>query len=116
MVWHIPQIKAAIGIGGVLTDEYCWRGNDENNCRVQIDLILDRADRMADICEIKFSDGEYSLEAEEYRKIRNRMDVYRRASHTSKGLRLVMISSGGLKDNFYRGNVQSLVTLDDLFV
>ena len=114
-LWHIPQIKAAIGISGVLTDEYCWRGNDENNGRVQIDLILDRADRMADICEIKFSDGEYSLEAEEYRKIRNRMEVYRRASHTSKGLRLVMISAGGLKNNSYRGNVQSLVTLDDLF-
>ena len=34
----------------------------------------------------------------------------------SKGVRLVLVAANGLKDNAYRGNVQSVETLDSLFL
>lgn len=114
-LWHVPQIKSALGISGVITDEYCWRGVSDDGHAVQIDLVLDRGDRMTDICEMKYTTGEYALEREEYLKLQDRLETYRRKSRTKKGVRLVMVAANGLKPNSYSPNVQAVVTLDDLF-
>ena len=115
-LWHVPQIKAALGIGGILTDEFCWRGTSDDGKTVQIDLILERGDRMTDICEMKFSNAPYALDEEEWLRIQARMEIYRRQTKTNKGIRLVVVSANGLKDNAYRGNVQAVVTLSSLFL
>ena len=114
-LWHVPQIKAALGISGILTDEFCWRGESDDGERVQIDLILDRGDRMTDVCEMKYSDVPYVLREDEWRKIQTRIAVYRERTRTTKGVRVVVVSAHGLKDNAYSGNVQAVVTLDSLF-
>ena len=114
-LWHVPQIKAALGIGGILTDEFCWRGESEEGERVQIDLILDRGDRMTDVCEMKYSEAPYVLKEDEWRKIQTRIAVYCERTRTTKGIRVVMVVANGLKDNAYSGNVQAVVTLNSLF-
>ena len=114
-LWHVPQIKAALGIGGILTDEFCWRGESDEGERVQIDLILDRGDRMTDVCEMKYSETPYVLKEDEWRKIQTRIAVYRERTRTTKGVRVVMVAANGLKDNAYSGNVQAVVTLNSLF-
>ena len=114
-LWHVPQIKAALGIGGILTDEFCWRGESDEGERVQIDLILDRGDRMTDICEMKYSEAPYVLKEDEWRKIQTRIAVYRERTRTTKGVRVVMVAANGLKNNAYSGNVHAVVTLNSLF-
>ena len=44
---HIPQIKTAFGISGVITNEYSWslKGNAERT-GAQIDMVIDRADNV----------------------------------------------------------------------
>ena len=116
-LWHLPQIRKALGIAGVRTDAYSWRGGDKDGAggNVQIDLLLDRGDNMIDLCEIKFSGSEYELSAEESRKLAARVETFRRATGTRKGVRTVLISSCGLAKGKHSGDIQSVVTLDDLF-
>ena len=57
----------------------------------------------------------YELDAEESRKLANRVEVFRRATGTRKGVRTVLIASYGLARGRYSGDIQSAVTLDDLF-
>lgn len=114
-LWHVPQIKAALGISGILTDEYCWRGVSDTGKKVQIDLILDRGDRMTDICEMKFSNTPYVVTEEEWRKFQDRIETYRQCTKTNKGLSVVLVTANGVKPNAYCGSINSVVTLENLF-
>ena len=116
-LWHIPQIRAALGISGIVTDVYSWRGKktEDGDKPMQIDMLLDRSDNMIDLCEIKFSNGEYEIDAEENRRLMERVETFRSQTGTRKGIRTVLISAFGLKRGKYAGNIQSVVTLGDLF-
>ena len=116
-MWHVPQIRAALGISGVVTDVYSWRGKktEDGDRPVQIDMVLDRGDNLIDICEMKFSNGEYEIDADENQRLMERAETFRRQTGTRKGTRTVLVSAFGLKRGKYAGNIQSVVTLDDLF-
>ena len=116
-LWHIPQMRAALGISGILADVYAWRGSraDNGDKPVQIDLLIARGDNTIDLCEMKFCGGEYEISAREARNIADRVEVFRRQTGTRKGIRIVFVTSYGVKRNMYAGIVQSEVTLDDLF-
>jgi len=115
-LWHIAQLRAALGISGILTDVYSWRGSRTGSDRpVQIDLLLERGDNMIDLCEMKYCGGEYEINADDARAMAERIEVFRRQTGTRKGVRTVYVTSYGLKRNKYSGLVQSDVTLDDLF-
>ena len=98
-------------------DAYSWRGGKvgDPGGNVQIDLLLDRGDNMVDICEMKFSGAEYELDADESRKLANRVEAFRRATGTRKGVRTVLITTYGLANGKHSGEIGSVVTLDDLF-
>ena len=82
---------------------------------VQIDIVIERADNIVNICEVKYSQGEYALDKEEYNKICRRSNAF--CSET--GLRhtpwLTMITTEGLIRGKYTEMIQSQVKLDDLF-
>ena len=61
---HVDQIKKKLGISGVLTEEYIWftRGDEDLGIPgAQIDLLIERRDRVVNICEIKFASDEYII-------------------------------------------------------
>lgn len=59
---HTQQIKAALGISGVLSNIYSWRKEaDENGKGAQIDLLIDRNDQVVNICEMKYSLSEFNV-------------------------------------------------------
>ncbi|MGY8688476.1 MAG: AAA family ATPase, partial [Verrucomicrobiales bacterium] len=57
---HVPQIKKALGIGGVSTQESGWFEVTEEG-GAQIDLVLDRSDQCINLCEMKYASGEFVL-------------------------------------------------------
>lgn len=111
---HIIQIKKAIGINGLLTDISSWYGESESG-KAQIDLIIDRRDRTINICEIKFSVGELSIDQEYEQKLRKKIQVFREATKSRKALQLIMITTYGVRKNAYSSIVQSQVLMDHLF-
>ena len=114
---HIPQIKRALQIGGVLTNTCAWYHKPDENVRegAQIDLIIDRADDVINLCEIKYSKDSYILDQKKMEELKRKREVFIAATHTRKAVHLTMITPEGLKDNAYAREIQSQVTLDDLF-
>lgn len=113
---HIEQLRRALGIGAVLAECSSWfsKGDEGRGC--QIDLLIERRDRVTNICEVKFSSGEYVIDANYEMNLRNKIETFRRESHTRNALHLTMITTYGIKRNSHSGIVQSEVVLDDLFV
>ncbi len=114
---HIQQIKNALRIDAIRTEFYSWRGTDEQSgSRAQIDLVIERADRMVNICEAKFSMREYSLSKEEYLKLQRRIGMFIEQTAYRGGVIPTMITSYPLTRNAYSEHIAAVVTLDDLFI
>ena len=107
---HIDGIKQALGISGVLANVHSWR-----NPNAQIDLLIDRRDGIINICEMKYWAGPYVMTAEDDETLANKKAELKAAIKTRRAVHLTMVTSFGVKHNAYSNNVQSFVTLDDLF-
>ena len=112
---HIRCIKRAIGIGGVLSEDSSWH-QLQGEQRTQIDLLIDRRDRVINLCEIKYSLAPFVIDKDYDMVLRNKVETFRQATRTNKALHLTMIATYGLKENAYSSMIQSVVVLDDLFV
>ncbi|MGN1266212.1 MAG: ATP-binding protein, partial [Muribaculaceae bacterium] len=112
-ILHVNQIRKALGISGIASDVCSWTYRDKNQS-AQIDLIIDRADKAIDLCEIKYSDHEYELKKDYAEWLRERKELFRRVTGTTKTLRLTMIASSGVKQNSYTSTLQGKLSLDDL--
>ena len=111
---HIPQIKEALGIQRIRTEYYSWRSK-ESVPAAQVDLLIERADQIISLCEVKYSKGIYSLDAKEEERLRNRMTDFADETKVREAIQLVLITTYGLKDNAHSSEVNDRVVLDDLF-
>ena len=114
---HVPQIKEKLGIRGVLTGTYAWRHVPDKVYTegAQIDLLLDRADGIINVCEMKWSTGPFVIDKKKDRELREKVNVFSQVTGTRKGVHLTMVTTEGVAHNEYRWTPQSEVTLDDLF-
>jgi uncharacterized protein len=97
---HLPQIKTALGINGMLTKSNSWISTTANN-GAQIDLLIDRRDQVITICEIKFSVNTFTITKQYAAELMNKIEVFRQESKTNKAIHLVMISPNGITNNAY---------------
>lgn len=111
---HIPQIKEALGITGVQTAVYSWRTPSSVSRGAQIDLIIDRADHRVNLCEMKFSRGEYVMTKAEREKLEHRVDAFVSCTNTRSSVLVTLISSFGIQENTNSHFINSQVTLKDL--
>ena len=111
---HVSQIKRALGIGSVVTEAYSWRSKDSEH-PAQIDLLIERADKMINLCEIKYCETKYGLSQEEYLNIRRRVESFRVAIQTHYGISPTLITTFGLSRGMCADSIHASVVLDDLF-
>lgn len=107
---HVWQIKFALGISGVHTETFSWRGREG-----QIDLIIDRDDRLINLCECKFSFREFVIDKEYDTVLRERQAAFMEETGTRKSTMMTLITPFGLKRNEYFGRIQNTITSEDLF-
>lgn len=115
---HINEIKAKLGIAGVATSIYSWRSKAVDSSKghaAQIDMVMERGDNTINVCEMKFSEGEYTITKDYEAVLRNKIACFMSETKTRKSVQLTFVSSFGLRRNAYSGVVQNEVTLDDLF-
>jgi len=116
-LWHLPQIRIALGISGVITSACAWHSEPTaDHSGAQIDLLIDRNDNIINLCEMKYADTEYAITQQEDERLRNRKAVFQAVTRTRKAVHITMVTTYGVKHNAYWGNVQSEVTMKDLFV
>ena len=114
---HLRQIRRALGVGAVHVEAYGWsfRGDATYPDGVQIDLILDRADNVINVCEMKYAAGAYAIDKATARSLEQKVETFRGVTKTRKAIHLTMVTANGVLKNAYSGRVQSEVTLNDLF-
>ena len=96
------------------TQQYSWRSK-ESKPAAQIDLIIDRADDVVNVCEIKYSAKEYSLSEEESKKMAYRLETFRRETGTRQSLYSTLITASPLAENAYSNDIPVKLTMDALF-
>lgn len=115
---HIEQIKVKLGISGVLTEVnswYCKADLDNGVFGSQIDMLIVRKDQVINLCEMKYSQSEYTITEKVDRNIRNKINDLINVSGTKYAIYPTIITTYGLVENSYSQEVQSVVTMDDLF-
>lgn len=115
---HLKQVKRALGIGGVFTSPHSFsKQATEYEKSIQIDLLIDRADQIIDLFEVKFQDTEFIFTKNDEEQLRKRLWAFQRLSKSNKHVRLIMITPFGVERNQYSiGRLDFSLTLDDLFL
>lgn len=111
---HVQQIKAALKVDGISTQQYSWRSKNSKPA-AQIDLIIDRADGMINLCEIKYSEKDYALTEKEFSKIETCAAAFKNETGTRKGIFKTLITASPLKKNQYSESIPIKLTADCLF-
>ena len=115
---HINKIKEKLGILGVSTDINSWYCNADPDLGLfgsQIDLLIVRKDQVINLCEMKYSGSEFTVTEKVDRSIRNKTSDLVNATGTKYAIFPTLITTYGVVENSYSGNIQSVVTMDDLF-
>jgi hypothetical protein len=109
---HVEQIKKALKIEGIHTVHSSWSNNE-----AQVDLVIKRADRWVNLCEMKFYDREFTIDKNEAEKLRKKVLQFKNETHTKDAVVLTMITTYGLNKNaHYHDVVENDFTMDVLFL
>jgi len=116
---HVQKIKNALGIGMVETFHGPWyypAPKGSSGSGAQIDLLIDRKDASINLCEMKFSESEFTIDADYAKKLRQKMDVLKNVTKTKKNIFITMITTFGITNNSHSNDVVSnSLTIDCLF-
>ncbi|MBR4612409.1 MAG: ATP-binding protein, partial [Kiritimatiellae bacterium] len=114
---HIDAIKRKLGISGVVTRIYGWRfrADGDDGEGAQIDLVIERDDKVVNLCEMKYTAAPFAISDEYDRRLKIMREVFAEQTGTKNAIHLTMVSAHGLKANPNAFDIQSVVTLDDLF-
>jgi hypothetical protein len=118
-LWHVEQIKRALGISGVLCDVATWNCKADPNRGIagsQVDLLIVRNDNVINILEMKFSSAEYAIDKSTNADLARKREDFRLSTKTKSAVHITMVTPYGLMKNSYSGNIQSEVVGEDLFV
>lgn len=111
---HIKQIKSALEIGGISSEESAWsKLQDEDGA--QIDMIIKRKDNTINICEIKFYGSEFLVDKNLDKKIRFRASLIKKEVPKRYSIRNTLITTFGIIPNEYSNVFTNVISLDDLF-
>ena len=112
---HISQIRKKLGISGVITYSSAWRSK-KSKPAAQINLLIERNDGIINICEMKYSENEFMIDKKQDENLRNKKSTFIDETKTRKAVHVTMLTTYGVKRNEYWNNIQSEVTMKDLFV
>lgn len=114
---HIEQIKNALKIAVIRTNQstFIYKGN-ESNRGAQIDLIIERADNIINLCEIKFYSNEFVNTKEKHLSLLNKSEALSKFILKKQIIKNVLITTFGIKENEYQWDYDKIITLDELFL
>jgi hypothetical protein len=114
---HIPQIKKELGIASVYAEESVWRFLSKQSKGAQVDLLLDRKDFVINLCEMKYSESEFTLDKDYSEDLENKKKVFVAQTKTKKSIYLTFVTTFGIKNNDHAKRlVQNSITMDALFL
>ncbi len=116
---HMNSIKTSLGIAKLETTEAPWYYKSDANSAIpgaEIDLLIDRRDNTINLCEMKFSETEFTINKKYAEDLRRKREVFRKATGSRKNIFITMITTFGVENNSYSNElVANSLTLEDLF-
>lgn len=115
---HIVQIKKALGISGVQTDVNSWKCDADPEKGLQgsqIDLLISRKDQIVNVCEMKYSESDYAPDLTFDKAMRRKISDFIYATKTKYAIHSTLITAYDVKETPYTGNIQSIITSEELF-
>lgn len=112
---HINQISRSLGISGIQTTETSWR-DDNKKPTVQIDLVIERKDQVINLCEVKFTEGVYTIDKKYAEVLRKKIRAFKEKTNTKKAIFPTLITTYPLQENAYsREIIVNKINMNDLF-
>ena len=111
---HIWQIIQSLRLDSMLTKYYSWRSK-ESEVGAQIDMVIERADGIINVCEMKYSRSDYKQDIDDSRNLINKIDDFVSETKTKKSVQTVLITTYGLREGAHADDFQKVLTLDHLF-
>lgn len=115
---HNKQIKKALGISGIGTSVSTWKclqDKDNDMPGAQIDMLIERSDKVIHLCEMKFSEQEFSITNNYEMGLRKRMGIFKERTKTKEAVVHTFVTTFGVGQGKHSSIVHSQVTMDDLF-
>lgn len=114
---HAEAIKMALGISAIHTETTSFLHKSETpGDGFQIDLLIDRADRAINLCEMKFYGDHYPLTDPYADTLRQRREKFRQLTGTKKQLFNTLITTYPVKHSpASLGQIDQVITMDKLF-
>ncbi len=114
---HLQQLKMAMGIAAVYTEagSYIQKAGNENK-GMQVDMLIDRADNIINVCEMKFYDAPFTITKRYAVELRNKRAMVRMVAPFKKSIFITMVTCFGIQENSYATElIQNQVRAVDLF-
>ncbi len=112
---HVEEIKRALGISGVSTQQSAWSKTGDEKEGTQIDLLIIRKDNIVNMCELKYYSDDFQVDKAYYRVLLNREEILIKEIPKSMTIHNTLITTFGVKQNEYSGIFSKVITMDDLF-
>ncbi len=107
---HMPQIRHALGLDTIATKTYSLYTD-----KAQLDMVIERADNVVNLCEMKYTQLPYALDKAETEKLRHRMDYLQSLNRRKRNVQCVLITKQPAKQNsYYNSLIIMNITLSDL--
>ncbi|MCR4896622.1 MAG: ATP-binding protein [Lachnospiraceae bacterium] len=112
---HIPQIKRALEISGISSEQSAWTKAGDGEKGTQIDLLILRKDNVVNMCEMKFYSDTFTVDKEYEAVLRGRKGLLSETIPRKNTIHSTLITTYGIAENEYRWAFDNVITMDDLF-
>lgn len=115
---HCRQIARALGVASIFHEfsSFQFPGNTDY-AGIQIDILVDRADGVINLCEVKFSIATFKLTSDYKATLQERAATFAAVTKSRKSIFTVLITTYGLANQHEHSDVvQNVITLEDLFL
>lgn len=108
---HVHAIQKALGVTGIATKTYPLLTPD-----AQMDMVIERADKVTSLCEMKYTNRPYALTKHDAERLRLKEAEVSDLLPTQKQVLISLVTKGPAKKNeYYNELVSNNITLDSLF-
>jgi uncharacterized protein len=112
---HIEEIKNALGIRNLYSENSSFFRSKKSKDGFQIDLIIDRKDAAINLCECKFYESNFEITKKYSEELKLRKVAFREETQTKKMLLNTLIANENLIENEYSLElVDHFIHLSDL--
>jgi len=98
-----------------LTETSSWRSKTSVP-GAQIDLVIDREDKIINLCEMKYSSAEFTIDKAYSARLREKRATFISETKTRKAAHTTLVTTYDLAANEHSAEVLFRVTMNDLFM